>query len=164
MVGLGGHEIQEAHPGGLRIEHALVHVDINDLRAGHDLLARDVERRGVVAGLDELAEFSRAGDVGSLADVHEERVLVDVERLEPGKPALDGNGRNGPPLELHQSLAHETDVIRCRATAAAHDVDEAGRAVVAQNRCRLRRRLVILAESVRQSRIGIRANIGIGDL
>ena len=92
-VGLRGHEIQEAHHGGLRIEHALVHVDIDDLRAGDDLLARDVECGGVIAGLDELAEFGRAGDVGSLTDVHEERVLVDVERLEPGKPALDRNSR-----------------------------------------------------------------------
>ena len=47
-----------------------------------DLLARDLERGRIVARLDELAEFGRAGDVGALADVHEQRRGVDVERLE----------------------------------------------------------------------------------
>ena len=36
-----------------------------------DLLARDGERGLVVVGLDELAEFGRAGDVGPLADIDE---------------------------------------------------------------------------------------------
>ena len=34
----------------LAVEQALVHVDVDDLRAVLDLLARDVERRRVVAG------------------------------------------------------------------------------------------------------------------
>ena len=37
-----------------RVEQALVHVDVDDLRAARDLLARDRERAGVIAGLISL--------------------------------------------------------------------------------------------------------------
>ena len=86
MSGSRGDEIQEAHHRRLRIEHPLVHVDVDHLRAADDLLARDVERGGVVAGLDQLAELRRAGDVRALADVDEQRLLVDVRaaRARPG--------------------------------------------------------------------------------
>ena len=43
-VGLGGDEVEERPHGGLRVEHRLVHVDVDHLRAVLDLLARDRER------------------------------------------------------------------------------------------------------------------------
>ena len=70
-VGLGGDQIEEGHHRLLGIEQALVHVDVDHLRAVLDLLARDRERGGIVAGGDQLAEFGRAGDVGALADIDE---------------------------------------------------------------------------------------------
>jgi hypothetical protein len=57
-VGLGGDEVEEVDHRLLGIEQALVHVDVDDLRAVLDLIARHVERGGVVAGLDQLAELS----------------------------------------------------------------------------------------------------------
>src|SRR5690606_7930821 len=51
--------------------HPFVHVDVDDLRAVLDLLARDVEGRLIVAADDQLLELGRAGDVGPLADVDE---------------------------------------------------------------------------------------------
>jgi hypothetical protein len=46
------------------VEHALVHVDVDDLRAVLDLLRR-LQRRVVVAFEDQPLEARRAGDVGS---------------------------------------------------------------------------------------------------
>ena len=66
-----------------RIEQAFVHVDVDDLRAVLDLIARDGERCGVVAGRDQLAELRRAGDVGALADIHEWNVGVSVNGSSP---------------------------------------------------------------------------------
>src|SRR5581483_3139183 len=54
-------------------EQAFVHVDVNDLRARLDLLARDVDGGGVVAVQDQLLELGRAGDVGPFADIDERR-------------------------------------------------------------------------------------------
>ena len=53
------------------IEQAFVHVDVDHLRAVLDLVARDRERRRVVAGRHQLAELGRAGDIGALADIDE---------------------------------------------------------------------------------------------
>ena len=41
MSGSAATRLQEAHHRRLRVEHALVHVDVDHLRAAGDLLARD---------------------------------------------------------------------------------------------------------------------------
>jgi len=51
------------------------------------LLAGDVQRLVVLVVEHQLLEGRRAGDVGALADVHEHRVVGDVERFETGQPA-----------------------------------------------------------------------------
>ncbi len=68
-VRLGGDQVQEAHHGRLRVEHRLVHVDVDDLGAVLHLLAGDVERGVEVAVQDQALELGGAGDVGALADV-----------------------------------------------------------------------------------------------
>ncbi len=67
-------EAQEFRHGRRGIEHALVHVHVDHLRAVGHLLPRDVDGRGIVARLDELAELGRARHVGALADVDEQTV------------------------------------------------------------------------------------------
>ena len=84
-VGLGGDEVQELDHRLLRIEQAFVHVDVDDLRAHRDLIARDIERGGKIAVLDQFAEFGRARDIGALADIDERNLVVEHERLEPGE-------------------------------------------------------------------------------
>jgi hypothetical protein len=70
------------------IDHALVHVDVDELRAALHLAARDIERGIVVAGRDQLAELGRAGDVRALPDVNEIRVQRQRERLEARQPQM----------------------------------------------------------------------------
>ena len=70
-VGLGGDHVEERHHRLLAVEQALVHVDVDDLRAGLDLLARHRQCGLVVAGLDQLAEPRRAGDVGAFTNIDE---------------------------------------------------------------------------------------------
>jgi hypothetical protein len=84
-VGLGGHQIQEGCHRLLRVEHCLVHVHIDHLRTVFDLLPSDRERTRVVATEDQSGKGLRAGDIGSLADVHEQRLLIDVEWFKAGK-------------------------------------------------------------------------------
>ena len=55
------------------VEHALVHVDVDHVGAAAHLLERDLASALVIAALDEERELLRAGDVGALADHHEER-------------------------------------------------------------------------------------------
>ena len=57
-VGLGGDEVEEGHHRGFGIEQALVHVDVDDLGAVLDLVARHLKGCGVIARGDQLAEFA----------------------------------------------------------------------------------------------------------
>ena len=84
-LGLAGDQVQEAHHRRLAVEHRLVHVDVDDLGAVLDLLARDAERLLELAVEDQARERLRAGDVGALADVDEQRAGADQHRLEAGQ-------------------------------------------------------------------------------
>ena len=93
-VGLGGDQVEERRHRDLGVEQALVHVDVDDLGAVVDLVARDLEGGVVVAAGDQLAERRRSGDVGALADVDERDVAAERERLRgPTGAAAGGRAR-----------------------------------------------------------------------
>ena len=68
-----------------RVEHALVHVDVEQVGAAAHLVERDLQGGLVVVGLDQPAEARRAGDVRALADHLEVRVRPDGQGLEPAE-------------------------------------------------------------------------------
>ena len=84
-LGLAGDQVQEAHHRRLRIQHGLVHVDVDDLCAVLHLLAGHRERLLELAVQDQPGEGLGAGDVGALADVDEQGPVVDGHRLEAGQ-------------------------------------------------------------------------------
>ena len=84
-VGFGGDQVQELRHRRFGVEQALVHVDVDDLRAVLDLLARDLQRLVVAVFLDQLPELRRAGDIGALADVDEVGCRRDHEGFEAGQ-------------------------------------------------------------------------------
>jgi hypothetical protein len=55
-LGLGGDELRKRRHRRLRVEHALVHVDVEHVRAAAHLIERDLEGRGVVARLTSSAK------------------------------------------------------------------------------------------------------------
>ena len=124
-VGLGGDEIEEFDHRRGGVDQPLVHVDVDDLRAVGDLVARHGERAGVVAGGDQLAELGRAGDVGALADVDEGNVLGQRQRLEAGEAHQRRDGLGRARLHAGDRGGDRFDMGRRRAAAAADDVDQA---------------------------------------
>jgi hypothetical protein len=90
-LGLAGHQLEEALHGRGAVEHGLVHVDVDDLGAVLDLLARHRQRVLELPGQDQAREGLRSGDVGALADVDEQRAGVQRHRLEAGQ----AHGRQG---------------------------------------------------------------------
>uniref|UniRef100_A0A0N4ZXP4 EF-hand domain-containing protein n=1 Tax=Parastrongyloides trichosuri TaxID=131310 RepID=A0A0N4ZXP4_PARTI len=77
-VGLGRDQVEEGPHGGGAIQQPFVHVDVDDLGARLDLLARDRQGGGIVARDDQFLELGRAGDVGPLADIDEDRAHHDT--------------------------------------------------------------------------------------
>jgi hypothetical protein len=91
-VGLGRDQLQERGHGEFGVEQPFVHVDVDDLRAILDLVARDLDRGGIVAGHDQLLEPGRPGHVGPLA-VSDEGDRFFPFSLQGGVPS--GLGRGG---------------------------------------------------------------------
>ena len=75
--GFRGNQVQKFCHRLFRIQHAFVHVDIDNLSAVLNLLARDLNRCVVIIGLDQAPENRRARDVASLTDVDEQIVRTD---------------------------------------------------------------------------------------
>ena len=147
----------------LRIEQALVHVDVDDLGAVGDLIAGDFQRRGVIAGLDQFAEFGRAGDIGPLADIHEIDVGGEGERLQPGEAQqrLDGGATRG--LSPATRFAMARDMVGRGAATAADDIDQAAVGELADQIGHGRRAFVVKPEFIGQAGVGIGADESVGD-
>ena len=163
-IGLGRNQIQEARHRGHRIEHRLVHVDIDDLRAVFDLLARHLQRLVVLLGEDQPGKGLRAGDIGALADIHEERRFIDIEGLKTRQPQR--RGALGHLARRHRldGLCNRRDVFGRGAAAAAGDVHETGLRKFGQQRRGDLGRLVEAGIGHRIGQPGIRidADEGIG--
>jgi hypothetical protein len=82
---LAGDQVQEAHHGGLAVQHGLVHVDVDDLGAVFHLLARHRESVLKAAFQDHARKGLRARHVGALAHVDEQRARADVHWLQAGQ-------------------------------------------------------------------------------
>ena len=163
-VGLGRDQVEEAGHGGLAVQHPLVHVDVDDLGAVLDLLARDLERRRVVAGGYQLAEPGGAGDVGALAHVDEgAAVVAALEGLEPGE-AEPGLARVDDTRRMSRDGIGDGRDMRGRGAAAAADqVDQPRLGPFPELRGGLVGRLVVAAELVGQAGIGVGADARLGD-
>ncbi len=123
-VGFCRDEIEKARHQRSAVEHAFVHVDVDDLRAVVDLIARDVERRFERAFANQFLEPRGAGDVGAFPDVHEQRRLVDLERFESGEAQLARQVRQRARSRIRHCRGDRCDVFRRRAAATADQIHE----------------------------------------
>ena len=145
----------------LAFDQALVHVDVDDVGAGFDLLLRDAQRFLEFIFLDELGEFRRPADVRALADVDEIRLRADGQRLKPAEMRVAVRGRNLARREAFDALADRADVFGRRPAAAADNVEPAvGGPLFKLRRERLRRlRKSGGQQGIGQPRVGVRAEI-----
>ena len=157
-VRLGPDQVEETDHACLGVEQALVHVHVDRLGAVLHLAPCDGERRLEVALPDEAREARRAGDVGALADVHEQRFRSDVEGLEAGKPGDAGAVRRHSGGDPRDRLRKGPDVVRSGAAAPPHDVDEPPPRPVADLPGELGRGEVVAAELVRKPGVRVRAH------
>ncbi len=148
-VGLGGDEIEEPHHRRLGIQHPFVHVDVDHLRAVLHLLPGDLDGRFVVVVPDESGESERAGHVGALSDVGEQRLRPEVERFETGEPHRGGWLAGASRGTRSDGVADRGDMIRCRAATSANDVHETARRKLVEGRGHRLGGFVVLTELVR---------------
>ena len=163
-VGLGGDQIDEAHHRRLGVEHALVHVDVDDLCAVLDLLAGHFQRFFIFLLADQAAEGGGAGDVGAFADIHEQGFGAYVQRLQAGQPAFRFDDRNAPGREVLYRVMDGLDMRRSGAATTANDVEEALLGPFSDLLSHGLGGLVVLAEFIRQAGVGMGRDMGVGDV
>ena len=97
--------------------------DVEHVRAGLDLLARDLEHAVVVVGEQELLDLARALRVHALADEQRARLLVQRRRPHARRRSPAGTrGAAACARAAADGLAQLADVLRRRAAAAADHV------------------------------------------
>src|SRR5205085_12232922 len=112
------------------------------------LVEGDLQRRGVVPGLDQTSEPGGAGDVRPLTDHDEVRVRADLEGLQPAEV------RAAPPVgdlaggQAGDGLANGGDVLGPGAAAAAHRVHQTALRELAEQAAGGGGLLVVAAERV----------------
>ncbi len=154
-VGLGAQCVQERGHGFLGVEHGLVHVDVDHLRAAFDLLAGDGQRRLVFALANQLGEARRAGHVGALADVDEVGVRANDQRLEAAEARVGFGRRRHAWRDVAHRFGYGANVRGRGAAAATGDVEEAAAREVAEIGGHALGRFVEAAEGVGQAGIRV---------
>jgi len=154
-VGLGRDQAQERLHRADGVEQPLVHVDVEDVRAALDLIARDLERDLELLVLDQAPEAPRARDVGALADHHEAQLRANRERLEAAQARQRGHLRNLARRQVGDGRADRLDVRRRRAAAAAGGIEPSTLGELADELGRDAGRLVVFAEGVGQTSVGV---------
>ena len=124
---LGRDVTEERRHGLLGVEHALVHVDVDQVGAVADLLGGDLNGSGVVVVLDEARELRRSRDVGPLADHLEVALGADGQCFETGELGVVLALR-GPQGTLGSLLAARGSLRRSLRRSATHEPAGSGRA------------------------------------
>jgi len=161
-IRLAGNQVEKAHHSFLGLQHAFVHVDVDDLSAVFDLLKRHLKRGGVIVFLDQPFKARGAGHVGPLADVDEQRVGIDVKRLKARQTAGGGARWHLARRRIGHRLGDHADVLGRRAAAAADNIDQPALGEFGHNPGHFFRRLVVFAKLVGQPGVGVRGDEGIG--
>ena len=159
-IRLRGNQIQECLDRRFCVEHGLIHVDIDDLCAVLHLLARDIEGGLEFALHDQLLETRRSGHVRTLADINEPGDIVDRQRLQAAQPAIRLDLRQRPRRDRLDCPSNGGDVRWLGAATSADDVEKAAFRELAELFRHIGRRVVIAAEGVGQTRVGVDADVG----
>ena len=161
-VGLGGNQVQESDDGGFGIEHAFVHVHVDNLGAVFHLFAGNRQGGVVVVFQNQALEFGRAGHVTALADVDEEGVRRNGKGLETAQSAGNFSCRNLARLYVRDRGANFFNVGRRGAATAADQIQVAALAEIAQFAAHVVGGFVVLAEFIGQAGIEMAADIALG--
>ena len=80
-IGLRSHQVEKLNHGRLRVEHAFVHVHIQNLRPAFYLIAGHAECFVVVARNNQAGELLTTGYIGTFADVYKIGLLPQKHRF-----------------------------------------------------------------------------------
>ena len=161
-LGLRSRKVQKGAHGLHTVDHAVVHADVDELRAGFHLVAGHREGFFVAAFADQPGELGRSGHVGAFAGVDEVGFGHDAQGFQAAQHAfVPGFGQRARGVAAHDLLQFE-DVFRRRAAAASHHVQQPAAEIFAHLVGEHRRRFVVAARHVGESGVGVDRHAAFG--
>ena len=145
-----------------RIEHPLIHVDVDHLRAVFDLLTRDLDRAGIIVRFDQPPENRGTGYVGTLADVGEQAVGVDRQRFQAREAACGFNIRHRARWYALNRLGDPAYVVRRGPATTTDHVEQALAGKLSKQAGDLFGRLLVFTELIGQTGVRMRTDKSIG--
>ena len=162
-IRLTGDKVEKTHHRRFGVEHPLIHVDIDNLCAAFHLLTGDIQRFVVFLFFDQSLKFRRTGDVGTLADVHKQAIVANIQRFKARQTAGYRDFRQAARRQAFHCAAHRGDVFRRGAAAAADHVEEARLRPLAYLRRHSVCIKIVFAKGVRQPGVRVRGNVAFGN-
>ena len=163
-IRLRGNQIEKGHHGRLRVQHAFIHIDINDLRAIFYLCARHGQCLVEAAVHNKAFEFGRAGDIAALPHIHEQAVRRDVERFQSAQAT--GRFMPGQRARCHAftGMRDRPNVGGCCATATAREIQEAAAGELPVILLHDFWRLIKLTKGIGQAGVQVGTEIAVGSV
>ena len=158
-VGLRGDEVEEMHHLLLGVEQAIVHIDIEQLGSILHLVAGDGECFVIFLFVDKSKELARAGHVATLAHVDEVALGSHLAQFKSREPQGIGTWGRHVGLGTLDKGGIFGDVGIGGATASADDVDQSLGDILFHLHGHLGGCLVIAAEAVGESCIGVARDV-----
>ena len=104
------------------VEHALIHIDIDDLRTRLNLLSRHIESCRVIPCFNQFSKPSGSCDIGALTHIYKQSIWRDVERLQPRQTTFTFGFSSNATFRTLDRLSNQSNMLRGRAATAADHV------------------------------------------
>ena len=140
-----------------RVQHRVVHIDVDDARAVFNLVGGNLKGTVVVPGSNKPGELPRTGDVGPLAHVGEVVAPVHLYRLKAADVEYGLLFHPFVRCEAADCLGNGCNVLRGGAAAASRDVQQPLRGHTGNLGSHSLRTLVIGAHLVWQAGVRVAA-------
>ena len=163
-IGFPGQQAQETAHTGRTVQQAVVEVHVHHLGTVGHLLRRHLHRVLEAVPADQAPEARGPRNVGALADVDEVDLRCHPARFHPGQHRgrrVLGRGARG---EVRQRGPDAPGVVRPRTATAAGDVQFVLGGGLPEGRGHFLGGLVVAAEGIGQTGIGIAVDAGIRNL
>jgi len=153
--GITGQNIQEPAHGIDGIEHGIVHIHIDDLSTTTHLAAAHFKGLFQLVFLNQTSKFSAASHVGSLAHIHEQTVVGDVQGFQSCQPGSGSTFFKSSGLDACEGRADSLDEIGCGATTTAGNIQQSAGGKIGQNGGHLVGGFIVPSQLIGQPGIGV---------
>ena len=162
-VRLRSNQHQKAYHRFFGLQHAFIHVDVDNLRTVFNLLFRDIQRGFKITFNNQPFECGRAGDIGAFTDIHKKCIRAYRHRLKPCQATALFNIRyDSRGIFLH-GINNRLDMRGRGSATSANNIQITALRPIFQLLSHGFGRFIIFAKFIGQTGVGMGGHMGIAN-